>query len=358
MFVFAADLHLAPGAWVSMPQLSGDSYRSFNQIIDFCVRAKHECKALVLGGDVFDAQPPSDAVATFLRGLEFLKKAGIPVLAIQGQHGWAKLPWPSVDPYVTDLNQKLIELEPGVRVFGLDHRPPQELKEALEAVPKDANVLVLHQMVRGCVPDIEGRQNWDLDPEWIPEQVKLTLLGDFHQPWTKVRSNASEMLYSGSTQMQSVDEPAEKSFVRVHSDLKWGRIPLATRPFRSYTISSTEMLAEAIASVKELEPDTLVLVRYDATVPNVVKELEAANDQVHLMPRIYMLPAQNSAVEVDLEKLREISLRSCLDLAVKREDDPELHSFVAGLLEAKDPKAFLEGMQTKMTQPAQPEEVA
>ncbi len=349
MFVFAADLHLAPGAWVSMPQVHGDSYHSWHQIVDYCLNHQEECRALVLGGDVFDAQPPSEAVAEFLRGLDFLKKAKIPVLAIQGQHGWAKLPWPSVDPYVTDLNQKKYLVQDGLTLFGLDHLPPQELKDALEAVPADANILVLHQMVRGCVPDIEGRQNWDLDPEWVPDQIRLTLLGDYHEPWQHVRSNASEMYYPGSTQMQSIDEPAEKSFIRVDEGFRVSRIPLKTRPFRSYTISSAEMLAEAVRSVSELEPDTLVLARYDASIPNVVKELEKANDQIHLMPRIYVLPTQAGQIEVDLEKLREISLRSCLDLAVKAEDDPELHSFLAGLLEAKDPKAYLAGVQLKLT---------
>ena len=39
-FVFAADLHLRPCAWVGRPSLNGDAYYALQQIVDLIVHQR------------------------------------------------------------------------------------------------------------------------------------------------------------------------------------------------------------------------------------------------------------------------------------------------------------------------------
>lgn len=343
MFVFAGDLHLAPNAWASLPQVGGDAYRSYEQIVDYCCNTPL-CHALVLGGDVFDAQPPSDAVEVFLRGLAKLKAKKIDVYAIQGQHGRSRvLPWTSIDPYVTDLDCTVVRFESGVVMAGFDNLPPVELQEKLKALPPDVNILVLHQMCRGTVPEIAGYQNWDLDPEWVPPTVRLVLLGDFHEPWVKVRGSTL-FIYSGSICMQSISEPPEKSFLTVNN-FEVQRVPLATRPFCMLQILAAEQMEANLKVVAELVPDSLCCVKFDPRIENAEALLRAANPAIHFLLRPLSISMESEVV--DITKLENISLEGCLSLAVDRQTDPEFHSFVLALLKAKNPREVIEAAQVK-----------
>jgi DNA repair exonuclease SbcCD nuclease subunit len=356
MLVFVSDLHLAPGAWASLPGVRGDSYRAWAQVVSYCFERRKECGGLILGGDIFDSQhPPSEAVEVFLHGLQALQKASVPVLAIQGQHDRADPPWFTVSGQVTHLHGKVAKFDgvsgPCRTAYGLDNLPPAELNEELAKIPPNAEILVLHQMAKGAVPDIAGRQLWDFDPELVPKHVKLVLMGDYHLPWAG-QSPASEttLVYGGSTQMQSLDELPDKSFVCVNErDLSVQRVPLKTRPFREYKIADVSELAEAVKKVELLEPDTLVLVRYAATLAGVRDELLKANGTVFYAFRVFSLPILDAgAAPLELERMTDISLSGCLSSAVPPGKEPELFDFVKGLLDTKEPAPYLEGVRVKL----------
>lgn len=347
MIISTGDTHIHPNAWNSLPGVRGDSYASFTQIVTHASDINAE--ALILAGDVFDTSPPPDAVSLFLACVQSLKDKHIPILAIQGQHGRNRiLPWTSIDPYVINVHEQLYELKSGLKVYGLDNLPPEELKEKLSNLPK-TDILVLHQLCKGTVNERDGQQSWDLDPEWVPPFVKLVLLGDYHAPWEKtlVRgNNTTRFVYCGSTCMQSINETPDKSFLSINPDLSFTRIPLVTRPFVQHVFLNDSQLEAALPAIQNIKPESLVYVRYNADLKAVEERLRAANPLVHFYFKL--LPLE--FVDVNPAEYKEgttVSLEGCLDLIVKRDQDPSLHSFLLEMLKTKNPKETLDSYKSR-----------
>ena len=56
--LFFADSHLTNTVWKHKPEISGDAYFAFEQIINFALKNKPD--AVLCGGDIFDSSNPSD----------------------------------------------------------------------------------------------------------------------------------------------------------------------------------------------------------------------------------------------------------------------------------------------------------
>jgi DNA repair exonuclease SbcCD nuclease subunit len=353
MFVSAADLHLREDFLACLPEVRGDAHHSYRQIIDYCI--KHEAKALVLAGDVFDGQPSSLDVYVFLEGVMNLKAHDIAVYAIQGQHGHSRFSWANVHPHVIDLNlvNEPHEIEPGVFIDGYDILPPDELQRALKKVKKQTNVLALHQMAKGCMPDIAGHQTWDYDPEWCPSNVALVLLGDYHDQWqTTTNGGKTFQIYNGSTHMRAINERPDKRFLRVDYDKDGGftvtPIALATRVFVERTANDREQAEALYKVIAEFPEQTLARLNYDGDIEGFEEACRAAGPKVHFYFRRFSKEAVNPDT-YDVDKLREISLRGCLDQMVDREKDAEFHGFATALLGAENPEEVLEVYKVKLT---------
>lgn len=348
--VFVSDTHLYPYIWASMPHVRGDSYRSFEQVIRFCSDKRDTVKALIIGGDTFDSVPTPDAVDVFLRGVDKLRQCGIKVLAIQGQHGrYREFSWTSIDPYVVDLEKQGPVDIGGKLVAGFDNRPPDDLKACLAKLPPKVDYLVLHQLIQGAVPvDVDGA-SWDLDPDWVPTTVKLVLMGDYHGLWSKERKNPNgsmtTFVYNGSTHMRSISENTDKRFTLVDETTdSIAQLPLKTRPFKLFMFQTKDIMSAALAQIKEIEPDSLVLIKYDPRVEAVEQTLLKTNDRVHYLFRPMVL--ETEVVKDLVPELGQVSLESCLDLLVKR-DDP-LHSFTLDLLRSKDINSTLDETRKRL----------
>ncbi len=353
-FVFAADLHLQTGAWKSMPKVIGDSYESFAQIIKYCVDTRP--LALILGGDVYDSPtPPPDAVRVFLDGVRELHSNHGSILYVVGQHErHPSLPWVEIYPcgfHIPGMKDDMRRLlSHGTVLAGFDNMPPEEMKDALSKLDPSVNVLVLHQACKGAIPGVVDR--FDLDPDWVPPTVKLVLLGDIHKPWVHTREllsdgvrRATKFIYPGSTCMQSLDEQASKHFLDIEvlpgPEFVVKEVPLTTRVFVPFVVSTERSLRSAVDLAKNLPADSLVCVKYDCRVPGVEAQFLAANTKVHYVFRI--LPSELMGLSVDMSQVsvEKMSLSGCLNALVKPEEDGELHSFLTKLLDAKDPNAEL-----------------
>jgi DNA repair exonuclease SbcCD nuclease subunit len=341
MIVFAADLHLSDYTWASLPQVRGDSYRSFDQIIQWVMDHQKEVSALILGGDIFDAHPNPTAVECFLRGVRTLARIGVKMYAVQGQHGRSReIPWTSIDPHVVWLHNQTIEVEPNIWITGFDNLPPEELKDAIFRLNTKVSILVCHQKVRGSLPEIEGQQNWDFDPSWVPPFVKLVLLGDVHKTW-EYSNGTQRFMYSGSICMQSMDEDPKKSFLVLDVNAGWKtfRVPLETRPFETFLILTQESLPDNLARAAKLSPDSLALVKYDARIDGVEKAFKDINKAVHFVCR--PLPVELVQPEIPDQVLPHVSLETCLNQLVDPKESAKLHSFVVSLLRSPMPKDTL-----------------
>lgn len=348
LFYFVGDLHLAAGAWRSMPGVRGDAYASFRQIVDEAVKEKP--LFVVLGGDVFDARtPPPDACHVFIAGCAALEAAGVRVAFIQGQHERSSARDPDdpkkTMPWCSALWPGCLWMEKGgyrgtkldgkrkdsPRLAGCDNRPGAEMQEWLGKVPENVDVLILHQSLKGV-----GGGDWDLDPAWVPPTVQLVLLGDIHIPYEET-VGTTRFVYSGSTAMHSVDEPLDKSFLKVMPDLSVVRAPLKTRPFLELSVRSRADLAAAVEKLKAAAPETVCAVRFDATVPGVEEALKEAGDRhLRLMPdplpelTLPAVPSAATCASGAIDELEPVEAR------------PVENSLAHRLLDAEDPEGALD----------------
>lgn len=357
--VFVADTHLHPYAWASMPEIHGDAYRAFDQVVDYCVQTP-DVHALIMGGDVFDTSPPADAVQCFLSNLDRLKRGKVLVYAIQGQHGRSDTPWTAIDPYVVHLQGQPITTLEGVCFTGFDQTTPTNIKHQLENLDPNINMLVLHQLCRGTVPDIGGQQTWDLDPAWVPPSVKLVLMGDYHDCWQH-ETDSALFVYNGSTAVQAIDEPADKSFLSVEvigpGHFRLARVPIRGRSYWRAVIQVPETLESAITQVQQAPPGSVVHIKYNTDLPDVETALRAANDGVHFMFRPLPKQLVNVEAQIDTSKLKEISLEGCLGMALDREKEKEAHDLTLLLLKSEDPRAALAEAKEHFLQPVPAAEV-
>jgi DNA repair exonuclease SbcCD nuclease subunit len=320
--IFAADTHLSPVIWRDTPGVCGDAYHALDQIVAYACR--QPAAGLVLGGDVFDEQPASTAMAAYNRACDRLAAAGVPLWVIRGQHDRRQLElepeddrvgWPCVHAHPVDVDWKLVEALPGVTLYGLEHRGDEALQKALKKIPRKANVLVLHQLIK-------DQPGWDFDPAWLPESIKLVLMGDLHQP-LELCSGGARIVYSGATHPRAIDEPMEHSFLVVRADLTTERVKLQPlRGFRRWVVHSEAQAREAQEKLAACTEGDLVHVRYDPRVGDIPGALrKAAAERVHLRFEpvgLVRLPGGE-----ERQPLEEASLEACLErlLAAVAEDD-------------------------------------
>jgi DNA repair exonuclease SbcCD nuclease subunit len=356
MFVSASDLHLREDMLASLPGVRGDAYESYRQIIQHCIDVG--ASALVLAGDVFDRQPSSRDVSVFLDGVLKLRDENIKVYAIQGQHGYDNLSWTSIHPYVIDLNlaSEPQQIEPGVFVTGFDIQTPDELQKKLKKLKKTTNVLVLHQMAKGCIPDIAGVSNWDYDPEWTPAYVQLVLLGDYHNQWeTFTNEGKTRHIYHGSTYLRAVNERVDKRFFEVSfvdGKFQVTFVPLQTRPFHEFTVKKAEDVDATFERLAACTAESLVLMSYD---PEARDKFEHTCREKFPALHFYFKRISQELLNpevYDVDKLREISLQGCLDQLVNREADAKFHGFMLSLLGAENAQEVLNTYRTKFLEDA------
>lgn len=353
-FVFVADTHLYPRVWDSVPEIEGDSYRAFDQVVDYVLRTSAE--ALVIGGDIFDRTPTSDAMRYWLTATGKLKDHHIPVYAIQGQHGKTSngIPWHEVSDGCQDIHAKIIEILPGtgLKMFSLERMSASLLQAHLAelADPKyaDISILVLHQLAKGTVPEIQGAECWDFDPAWVPPQIKLVLMGDLHEP-REVFSRAARIIYNGSTVLKAISETDEKSFLDVQEDLSVERIPLVTRIFKRLSIFSPENMRAALKSLDGLPPGSVAYIRYDPRVERVEEMMRAACKVMKLIPMFRTVITVQEAVGTPVEIPESVTLAGCLGMLVDRGKDPNLFSFSQELLVNESPEEAIREAKKRIT---------
>src|SRR5690606_28701531 len=156
------------------PDLRGDSFCSYSQIVDYAVAKK--ASAVIAAGDFLDIRLPGSRVIGFVREkLELLQKANCQQYFILGQHDYADPPWPSaVSDNAIHMDRKLVALE-GMQFYGLDWRRAEELTDALNGIPKEARILIAHQVWSEFMGVGRSEGSW----EQIPRHIHTLFTGDF-----------------------------------------------------------------------------------------------------------------------------------------------------------------------------------
>jgi len=356
LFVFAADLHLQPNAWVKHPTLSGDAYESFRQIVDYCIAAGQN---LVLGGDIFDKKRPDPhSVRFFGQQCARMLEADHVVTFVQGDHDYhPHVPWPTVSGMAVPL-VGMSQTAGGYNVHGIDWTPRDQLSEALVAVPEGTDFLITHQAwseLQG-IGQVEGSVANILHANFL-------LTGDYHVSLQKrvTAEDGREILVisPGSTCMQSVDERYEKSFIVVgveNGEICFEREPLLTRMKFELTYNTEQELIEDLArgvmdgfanderlpQLPESIRKPILRVTFNDEIPDAFDRIEAAaSNRFHIFPNPQRIVDD---VDVSFDEAPEGAFDTLLDACRRLATDEDHYNLAARLLRAEDPTVELETM--------------
>ena len=232
-FIHCADLHLGSpfAAWRKVRpdearELALAPFAAFDRIAELAV--KKRVRFVLLAGDVFDSTAPSLYAETRFRGtLEKLDGAGIRVFWATGNHDWAvhfeDLPANTVR-FASDKAECFGVADDSGRVLasvaGVSHAAAEvrtDLAPQVDAALRNApgfRIAVLHANVDGD-PGYEPYAPAPL-AELVQSGADYWALGHIHG--RKVLHERPFVVYSGSPQGRSVNEPGARGAVLVEVD--------------------------------------------------------------------------------------------------------------------------------------------
>jgi hypothetical protein len=356
--VVTSDTHLSPRAWLKHPGICGDSYYSFAQITDYCIR--HELP-LILAGDVFDKQRPDPTtVYETNKQLNTLAAANLSVLFVQGQHELDRaLPWLNainLSPIHIDRRSYVLD---GINLYGIDWQPGDVIGGILDAVPENTDVVIAHQVWK----DLMGNRSGDCECRFcdVPH-ARMLITGDFHShlllACTNKQANPMTVLSPGPICMQSIDEDPNKEFFVLYDDLSVDNIKLKTRNCYRFVINTEEeleifllgnlsMICTPQLDVPSNIAKNMVNITYSDDIPEVYKRLTVGiGNSAHLFLAPLRVNKEEVSVEVEARrKLADGGMEACLELITPKEG--KIYKDVLSLLRSTDPRTQLEEMHQR-----------
>jgi DNA repair exonuclease SbcCD nuclease subunit len=301
------------------PERREDFLDAFRRVAEDAVEA--DVDAVVHAGDLFhDRRPGLPDLLGTLDVLETLEGAGVPFLAIVGNHETKR------DAQWLDLFEAMglatrLGGEPVVvgdtAFYGLDFVPRAQ-REALdyEFEPHDADhaALVSHGLFQPLVPDY-GNVEWDAAEVLRESNVEFDamLLGDEHGP-VKQEVEGAWVTYCGSTERASADERDDRGYNLVEFDgaVHVTRRGIETREFVFVDLELAE--GEGFERVRErLREHELTDAVVHVSLDGDGKDVSAA--------RVESFAAEEGALVARVNDRREVSDEADLEVAFADPDE-------------------------------------
>lgn len=243
--IHTGDTHLGYRQY-HRPERRADFLEAFRQVVEDAVEA--EVDAVVHAGDLFhDRRPELEDVLGALSALRELDDAGIPFLAVVGNHETKReAQW--LDLFASLGLARRLGAEPvvvgNVAFYGMDFVPRSQrddldyefvpydahsdadadvdanadldADDSTDTVPEtDAAALVAHGQFAPLAPDYGGATDpWDARAvlEAATVDFDAMLLGDEHTPGREQLDDGTWITYPGSTERVSADERADRGY--------------------------------------------------------------------------------------------------------------------------------------------------
>jgi DNA repair exonuclease SbcCD nuclease subunit len=229
-FVHAADIHLGYEQY-NLAARANDFARAFQGVVEYTIAAGADF--LLLAGDLFHrANADAWMLKQAMAGLADLCRAGIPVVAIEGNHdaqhmrknlSWLELLCDHELLMLLNLQQApngrklLVPWSPeerrgsyvdlaGMRIYGVKYygaltsRILEEVRDQIEPGPEGYTILMLHAGIQGQVPHLHGGLTAG-DLAGLEPHVDYLALGHVHK-----RLREGWIFNPGSTETNSVEE--------------------------------------------------------------------------------------------------------------------------------------------------------
>ena len=338
--VALGDIHLDTLIWTKLSGVTGDAFVGYKA---FLAVAQRLHVPAVIVGDLFDVARPVPKLVRFHREcMDACAASKTPVYFIQGNHdkqqgaGWAAAThdWPVYigDGQPFDLN--------GIQATGLDYAPIDEIEPQVRRVKTP--LLFMHQAVKQAL----GFENaWNCDLEWVPECVKLTVLGDIHKPYDMRTGSDLPACYTGPGHARDIDEIGPKSVIVINDDLTYERVPIPSRQIKKFTVKTVKDVENAFRWMELAKPEgelrPLLWVAHTAEMAAEVSRLRSKciTDGLVLFNAERLIDGLEEAAtaKVLFDDEADVSPQAMLRKIVDPEKDKALFGFVAELIDENIP---------------------
>lgn len=349
-FLAIGDLHLTDYIWRNQKHVYGDAASAFSEIIDLAIK---ERTALVLVGDIFDNVTPEPHLIKFFRSqIDKMQSAGVDVYAIQGNHDLRPTPWPgAIHDFVQQIGDGIPTDINGLSVVGLDYGPKSKFLERISALPKQFDVLFLHQAARQY---LHYENAWNADLDDITSDIRLIVMGDIHVCWDAKLKSGAHALYTGASHPRNISQVGQHSVVRVYTDGTWNRVPLQRsrriQVFRLNTPQDVKSMDSALPLLAD-ESASLTPLAYIFHLPSFASAL-ASMPPIKGLLTIAVEAEDPSTAEDDKSEsviaLEDINVRSMLESFISPVDNPQAYALALRLLEEfQDPSEVVKEERKK-----------
>lgn len=342
MLYLTADLHLVPRVWKHRAVLAGDAFRAWYLMVDAIIEDGAEEKTLILAGDTLDFRMIEGATTKALEeGIGRLFEAGIGVAFVDGNHDGQAVNHLEALGCIP-LGGKSMDIQ-GLKVFGLDYLPREDLLKAFETVP-DCDLLVMHGAGQHLL-GFEGAYDYTLDE--LPEQAANILVGDIHTTDVTTTAVKTRVISPGSLHPCNITEGGEHGFFKMDpktQDLEF--VTVRTRQIHRLSAWDEEEFETGVkaflSDLPEVEPEyrPIVEVTYNVALSGLVLGTSKAFEDKAVFfhdERIEL----DDVVMSERPVYKQTGMLDALESLPKRKGEEDAMAMLRGLLSTPDPEAYL-----------------
>lgn len=317
-----------------------DFRKAFTAVVDLAI--EYEVDMVTLTGDLFESTKPSPADVNFVRSeLDRLERAGIIVVGIEGNHDRTDGEILKLFDAIISVEGKKYKFDNGLTFYGIPYLKHDQLIEALAGVPKDVDVLLMHQTLSE-VADIYGDVSADDIMEMCPS-VRYVALGHIHDNHDLSRNGGKcRLVYNGSPEMNDIDENPRKTipiFEIEPGDAppKVKLVDLEPRTVEKIMLHVDDDVAALHKDLEEYRGSLLYLICKNSLTRQLASVMDRASD----LGIIYTVTPVSDMNAVDLSKINSWERsRSTVDLKKIIEEDfdglPREKALVMALLDTPE----------------------
>jgi len=374
LLLHVSDTHLGASRPGRLRDREMDFYEVFDEVVDIATRERVD--AVVHAGDLFDSYRPSPQTYYYAyRSLRRLREAGVPVLAVAGQHDQPKasaLPPLRVleevgvlkvlatdRPRTTVVNLRSGELG----VAALPYVPPQvagEVVKELRRPDTGRRVLVAHILLKEL-----GIPSAHLSlAELRASDYDYVALGDYHIRY-ETTYGGTPAVYPGSTEALDVLESGDERYVALvdlskrEVSVSWVKLTRFRRWVVAEGVRGYSDLAKAIGSAKleGLQKPPIVYVELASrSIPQV--ELRRISDYLDnlvrsgraLLYRVHVPSVAGGPAEVVAERLPATQAPTLEQVVYRVVRDPDLAKLALSLIEGSEDSEFVKSVVGRLVE--------